>query len=160
MDRLLRIFEDAAIPYQRYDHAPVYTVAQANSLLPDLPGIATKNLFLRDRKGRRHFLLVACDDQPIDLGNLARLVGVSKLSLASPERLSELLKIDPGSVSILALINDEGHHVELLVERTVWHSDAMQAHPLVNTATLVIPVSGIEKFLTLTGHTPRIIEQV
>lgn len=157
MDSLLQMLEESAIPYQRFDHSPVYTVAQANALLPDLPGTATKNLFLRDRKGRRHFLLVGRDDQPIDLDILAKLVGVTKLSLASPERLVEYLKIDPGSVSILALINDEGHKVELLVEREVWQAAALLAHPLVNTATLVIPKSGLEKFLTLTGHTPRII---
>jgi Ala-tRNA(Pro) deacylase len=68
MERLLKLLEESEIPYQRFNHSPVYTVAQANALLPDLSGIATKNLFLRDRKGRRHFLLVSRDDQPIDLG--------------------------------------------------------------------------------------------
>jgi Ala-tRNA(Pro) deacylase len=89
---------------------------------------------------------------------LAQLVGVSKLSLASSERLAEYLQIDPGSVSILALVNDREHRVELLVEREVWQSAALQAHPLVNTVTLVIPKSGLERFLAQTGHMPRVIE--
>jgi len=158
MNHLIQLLEQSAILYQRYDHPPVYTVAQANALRPDLPGAATKNLFLRDRKGRRYFLIVSRDDRPIDLGSLAKLVGVSKLSLASPERLSQILKIDPGSVSILALINDEHVQVQLLIEREIWQSEALQAHPLVNTATLIIPKSGIEKFLSITGHSPRIID--
>ena len=158
MEELLQLLEQSAIPYQRYDHAPVYTVAQANTLLPDLPGTATKNLFLRDRKGRRHFLLVCRDDLPLDLGKLAQVIGVTKLSLASSERLKEYLKIDPGSVSILALINDEPRQVELWMEREVWQADALQAHPLVNTATLVLSKGGIEKFLSITGHTPKLID--
>ncbi len=158
IENLIRSLEYNAIPYQRYDHAPVYTVAQANALLLDLPGAATKNLFLRDRKGRRHFLLVSCDDQPVDLDRLAQQVGVTKLSLASPERLNAYLKIDPGSVSILALINDERQQVELLIEQQIWEMESMQAHPLVNTATLVISKQGIEKFLAITGHTPQVIE--
>jgi Ala-tRNA(Pro) deacylase len=158
MEQLLNRLASHAISFQRYDHAPVYTVAQANMLLPDLPGSATKNLFLRDRKGRRHFLLVCRDDLRLKLDELAELVGVSKLSLASPERLKAYLKIDPGSVSILALINDEDKQVELLIEKEIWESDSLQAHPLVNTATLVIPKKGIEKFLSLTGHYPKIIE--
>jgi len=158
MDQLLQVLKQSAIPYQRFDHDPVYTVAQANALMPELPGAATKNLFLRDRKGRRYFLLVGRDDQPADLGRLARLVGASKLSLASPERLAEILNVDPGSVSILALINDEHGQVELLIERQIWQSASLQAHPLVNTATLVVPKSGIDKFLKITGHTPRIID--
>jgi Ala-tRNA(Pro) deacylase len=158
MEQLLQLLEQSAIPYERYDHAPVYTVAQANTLMPDLPGTATKNLFLRDRKGRRHFLLVCRDDFPLDLAKLAQLLGVTKLSLASPERLKQYLQIDPGSVSILALINDEAKQVELLMEREVWQADALQAHPLVNTATLVISRGGIGKFLSITGHTPTIID--
>ncbi len=157
MERLLQVLDEAAIAYQRFDHSPVYTVAQANALLSEIPGTPTKNLFLRDRKGRRYFLLVSGDNHPVDLGNLAQLVGVTKLSLASPDRLAKYLQIDPGSVSVLALINDRRLQVELLIERPVWTSTALQAHPLVNTATLVISKSGLEKFLTLTGHTPRIL---
>jgi len=158
LEDLLRLLEGLAIPYQRYDHAPVYTVAQANRILPDIPGVATKNLFLRDRKGRRHFLFVCRDDLPADLSGLADYIGVSKLSLASPERLKTYLKIDPGSVSILALINDDRKQVELLIQHEVWESESMQAHPLVNSTTLVVPKWGVEKFLATTGHIPKIIE--
>ena len=157
MEALLQLLRKLGIPYQRFDHPPVFTVDQANNLLPDLPGTATKNLFLRDRKGKRHFLLVCRDDKPIDLSALANEVGANKLSLASPERLKEYLRIDPGSVSILALINDVRKQVELLIERGIWEADALQAHPLVNTITLVVPQNGLEKFLASTGHTPKIV---
>lgn len=160
MEAVLQMLENLGIPYQRFDHAPVFTVNQANDLLPNLPGAATKNLFLRDRKGRRHFLLVCRDDRAIELDALAQQIGVTKLSLASPERLKEHLRIDPGSVSILALINDEHHQVELLIEREVWESDALQAHPLVNTTTLVVPQNGLVKFLVRTRHTPKIIDRL
>lgn len=150
--------DDCTVPYQRVDHPPVYTVEQANRLVPRLPGAATKNLFLRDKKGQRHFLLVCGDEINLDLKKLANQLEISKLSLASPERLAHYLGVEPGAVSLLALVNDPEHRVELLVDRELWQADALQCHPLVNTATLVIPMAGIQAFFKATGHPVRLVE--
>jgi Ala-tRNA(Pro) deacylase len=150
--------ENHQVYYQRFDHPPVYTVAEANRLVPDLPGIHTKNLFLRDKKAKRFFLLVCRDDRSIKLQQLASQLGVSKLSLGSSERLLAVLGVEPGSVSILALVNDVQLRVELVVDGAVWEANAITAHPLVNTTTLVIQKADLERFLMATGHKPLILD--
>ena len=87
-----------------------------------------------------------------------RVIEAKGLMLASDERLSKYLGVSPGSVSILALINDVGRAVELVVDRDVWSADAVLAHPLVNTATLVIEHSALERFLRESGHEPRVLD--
>lgn len=134
------------------------TVEESLRLVPPLPGIKTKNLFLRDKKGARHFLLTARHDAAIKLDELAAGLEARGLGFASPERLMKHLGVTPGSVSLVALLNDQEHTVEFVVDRAVWEASAVQAHPLVNTATLVIPHDQLERFLAATGHSPRIVE--
>ena len=64
----------------------------------------------------------------------------------------------PGSVSLLALVNDAAHAVEFVLDRRLWDADAVQAHPLVNDATMVIPHSQLERFLAATGHAAHIVD--
>lgn len=145
------------IEYERHDHPPVFTCEEANRLVPPLPAAKTKNLFLRDRKGRRHFLVVVGYEKVVDLKALAFLLGVSKLSLASPERLKRFLCVDPGAVTILGVINDVNKAVEVIVDEDLWGSKAFRCHPLVNTSTLVISKENIKRFLDKTGHEVRIL---
>ena len=150
--------QEHGIPFERHDHPAVYTVEEAERLVPELPGARTKNLFLRDRKGKNHFMVVVGADHPVDLKALAPFLYARKLSFASPERLKKHLGIDPGSVSILAVVNDEERRVRVFVDRAVWEAEAVLAHPLVNTSTLVIPADGIRRFLEATGHEPQVID--
>lgn len=149
-----------SIQYQRFDHPPVYTVEQANRIRPDLPGKATKNLFLQDKKGKRHILLTFDDRKTVDLKELAGRQGVSRLSLASPAALEKLLGLSPGAVSLLGLVNDLSQHVEVWIDQDLWQAQALLCHPLVNTTTLSIPLEGIRKFLKGTGHIYRLVEIV
>jgi Ala-tRNA(Pro) deacylase len=146
------------ISYERHDHAPVFTVDDVQRLLRPLGGTQTKNLFLRDEKGRRHFLVVVGHDKQVDLRRLSATIGSTKLSFGSPDRLKKHLGIDPGSVSLLALINDPAHTVEVCLDREVWNTNSLCCHPLVNTATLVVPREGLERFLEATGHRYQVIE--
>jgi Ala-tRNA(Pro) deacylase len=145
------------VSYERHDHPPVYTVEDVKELVPPLPGTDTKNLLLRDQKGKRHFLVVVGHDKRVDLGRLTDVLGVRKLSFASPRRLEKYLGVDPGAVSILGLANDAGHDVELIFDAELWAAEAFTCHPLVNTSTLVIPKADMERFLEATGHKPRVI---
>ncbi|MBI2072947.1 MAG: prolyl-tRNA synthetase associated domain-containing protein, partial [Gemmatimonadetes bacterium] len=79
------------------------------------------------------------------------------LSLGSPERLAKYLGVEPGAVTILALINDPDQRVEVFIDEDLWMSPALRCHPLVNTATLVVPREGLERFLAATGHSYRLI---
>lgn len=147
------------IEYQRYDHEPVFTCDEADRAMPAGLGSAhTKNLFLRDHKGRRHWLLVTLCEKQVDLRAFGERVAGERVSFASAERLGKYLGVTPGSVTILGLMNDRERAVELLVDADVWAFDRWQAHPLVNTATLVIPRAGVERFLEETGHRPRVVE--
>jgi Ala-tRNA(Pro) deacylase len=146
------------IPYQRYDHQAVYTCEQADRLaIP--PGPAkTKNLFLRDRRAKRHILLSVGADRNVDIKALEEVLEARGLSFASADRLRELLGIEPGSVTILAVLNDAAGRVEVVMDKELWTREALLCHPLVNTSTLVIGRQDIERFLELTGHTLRVVE--
>ena len=146
-----------SIDYQRCDHAAVYTCEEADKLVPDLPGARTKNLFLRDRKGRRHFLLIVRPDQRVDLRALSTTLAIGRLSMASPARLKVHLGVDPGSVSLLALLHDRHNAVEVIFEQSVWAADHLLSHPMVNTSTLVLSLESVRQILETTGHKHRVI---
>ena len=147
-----------AIVAPRHAHAAVMTVEESDRLVPTLPGAKTKNLFLRDRKGLRHLLVTVSADRAVNLNGLGDALGVGRLGFASPERLGKHLGITPGSVSLLALINDTAHAVEFVIDRVLWEAPAIQAHPLVNTATMILVHDDLARFLDATGHAPRVID--
>jgi len=158
LSAVLRFLDDHHIPYERVDHPAVFTCEQAEELVPPLPGTHTKNLFLRDRKGRRHFLVVVGFEKQVDLAQLTRLLGVSKLGMASPERLQRYLGVEPGAVTLLGVFNDAEQAVEVVIDAEVWAAPALQCHPLVNTATLCIARPDLERFFAATGHQPQVVE--
>jgi len=153
-----RFLAEHGIAYQRYDHAAVYTCEEAEVHVPDIPAAKTKNVFLTDQKGRRHFLVVVGYEKSIDLAALGPLLGAQKLRLASPRRLQEHLGVDPGAVSLLGLANDRERAVELVLDVPIAEAAAVRCHPLVNTATLSIDREGMRRFYAATGHTPRVME--
>jgi Ala-tRNA(Pro) deacylase len=142
----------------RHTHPPVMTVEESERLVPKLPGAKTKNLFLRDKKGARHLLVTVPHNLAVDLAALGAALGAGRLGFASPERLAKYLAITPGSVSLLALVNDRARAVEFIIDRALWESPAVHAHPLTNDATMVIPHDDLEHFLAATGHPPRVID--
>lgn len=146
-----------AIPYTRYDHEPVYTCEEADRL--DIPGgsAKTKNLFLRDRKGRRHILVTVGAGKAVDIRALEETIGAKSLSFASAGRMEKYLGVSPGSVTLLGVVNDRECCVEVIVDRDLKDCSAMQCHPLVNTSTLVISMDDVMRFLELTGHHPLMI---
>ena len=158
MDDIYQFLVEHNITYERHDHPPVFTCEEADRLVPELPAAKTKNLFLRDKKGRRHFLVVVGYEKVVDLKTLAPLVGVNRLALASAERLRKYLSVDPGAVTILAVVNDADRAVDVVIDKNLWSSKAFRCHPLVNTSTLVVSKEGLERFLDITGHRPHLIE--
>lgn len=157
-DSLCAFLTQHGIPFRRFDHGPVNTCEEAEPVVPtDVDAVHTKNLFVRDKKGRRHWLVVTDCTKSVDLKALAPGIGADNLSFGSPDRLMRYLGITPGAVTILALINDEPHEVQLVVDADVWSAPAMRAHPLVNTATLVLTHDDVVRFCALTGHEARIV---
>ncbi len=157
MPDLLALLDQLQISYARYEHAPVFTCDEAYAAIPDNSAVQTKNIFLRDKRGRRHLLLVTTCEKAIDIKRFAEQSNADRLSFASPERLMKHLGVEPGSVTVLGLVNDAAHAVELYIDADVWHAAQWRCHPLVNSATLVLSRADIEKFLEGTGHTPRVV---
>jgi Ala-tRNA(Pro) deacylase len=158
MKPFFEFLDSHGIAYDRHDHPAVFTVEEADRLVPELPGAKTKNLFLRDDKGRRHFLVLVPSDKRVNLKALKTVLGVKRISFGSPKRLKKQLGIEPGAVSLLAVFNDSDHKVEVFMDRNLWASDTFLFHPLVNTSTLVIKKADIERFLEATGHALNIVE--
>ena len=124
---------DNHIEYERHDHPPVYTVADVERLVPALAAVKTKNLFLRDKKGRRHFLVAVPAPKRVNIKALGALIGAGHLSFGSPDRLKKYLGVDPGSVTVLATVNDPQNAVELIFDEILWQEDIFQFQTLVNT---------------------------
>ena len=144
------------IAFQRFDHPAVFTCEEAKKL-PPMPGASTKNLFLYDSRTDAHALVVVGHNKNVDLKSLKTMLGWSKISFASPERLKKFLGVEPGSVTILGLVHDTDHQVAVYFDIAIAKAAALQCHPLVNTATLLIDREGIAHFLKATGHTCTVI---
>jgi Ala-tRNA(Pro) deacylase len=157
MADIYSFLEHAQIPYERFDHPAVFTCEEAERLTPNMPGIHTKNLLLRDKKGKRHILVIVGFEKSVDLKELSTILDIRTLSFASEDRLKTHLGVDPGAVTLLGLIHDKDHNVDIVIDEGIWNAESIQCHPLVNTATLVIPHKGIESFLHKTGHKPMIV---
>ena len=155
---IYRFLDEQDIAYRRVDHPPVYTCREAEEKVPPLPGMHTKNLFVRDRRGKRHFLVTVGYDKQIDLKALGGALEAGKLGMASPGRLAKYLGVEPGSVTLLGVVNDRDGAVEVVVDEAVWAAEALLCHPLVNTATLSIARSDVERFMQATGHAVRVVD--
>jgi Ala-tRNA(Pro) deacylase len=145
------------ISYKRCDHPAVFTCEEAERIVPVLPGAKVKNLFVTDKKGRRHFLVMVGYDTAVDLKALGALLGAGGLRMASAERLQARLGVTPGSVTPLAVVNDSEGTVQVVVDNKIWEAQAVLCHPLVNTSTLVVPSDDFRRFLDVTGHPARVL---
>jgi len=139
--------------YQRIEHPAVFTCAEAELHRPSVPAVSTKNLFLCDKKARRFFLAVTSCEKTVKLDSLATQLGVPSLRFASEENLHRLLGVTRGAVTMMGLANDTEQRVELWLDTEIWQGEYFLSHPLVNTATLILSKTELERFFTLTGHT-------
>ncbi len=147
------------IPYQRFDHPAVFTCDEAARDVPaEADGVQTKNLFLRDRKGHRHWLVITSCERTVDLAALAPVIGADRLNLASPERLLAHLGLTPGAVTVFGVVHDPDHAVQVVIDRVVWEAARWRCHPLVNTSTLLLERAAVERFLAVTGHEAHVVD--
>ena len=157
MTDIYALLSEHHIPYVRVDHPPVYTCEEAERLVPPLPGVHTKNLFLRDSKGRQHFLVVVGWEKQVDLKALAAVLKLPKLGMASPERLRKHLGVEPGAVTMLGIVNDQQRAVEVVIDTQIWQTPALHCHPLVNTATLAIACEDLKRLFAVCGTPYRVV---
>jgi len=150
--KVLSLLEKLNIAYTRHEHPPVYTVEEARRYYSGMKGAQCKNLFLRNGKGNRHYLVILEDSKRADLKQLAEKAGESKLGFASPKRLLKYLGVEPGSVSAFGLINDLEKEVVVVLDKDLLKDEWINFHPNVNTATLTISVDDFMRFLEHCGN--------
>jgi Ala-tRNA(Pro) deacylase len=150
-----KVLNELEISYTRHGHPAVFTVEEAEKHWSHITGAHCKNLFLRNKKGNRHYLVILEASKVADLKSLNRLLGEDRLSFASENRLMKFLGLETGAVSVFGLINDRENHVQVVIDEDLKRADAVNFHPNVNTATVGISFSDFEKFLTWCGNTVR-----
>ena len=143
------------IRYELFEHPPVNTGDEAAVHWKAIPGAAVKNLFLRNKKGDRHYLVILGIEKQADLRQLVRVIGDDRLSFGSPERLAKYLGVTPGSVSPLGLIHDSGRAVRVIVDNDLRNAERLIFHPNDNTASLTIAGSDFARFLDARGNSVR-----
>ena len=147
--------EGLGIPYQKHAHPAVFTVEQARQYWADMPGMHCKNLFLRNKKGNRHYLVILEHSKKADLKGLARILGEETLSFASEERLAKHLGLTAGAVSPYGLLNDGEKAVIVVLDSTLGGQGDIYFHPNVNTASIGVGFPDFERFLTWRGNEVR-----
>lgn len=155
---LLAFLDELGIASTTQDHAAVFTVAESTEVHDRMPGGHTKNLFLKDKKGRI-FLVVALHHAEIDLKSLHQKIGAQgRLSFGKPDLLMEVLGVEPGSVTPFALFNDrEAQRVTPIFDAAMMEFDPLNFHPLQNTATTSIARDDLLVFARACGHDPQVI---
>ena len=156
--KVLDILDGLGIAYVRHEHPPVFTVEDVDKYWTGLRGTHCKNLFLRNKKGNRHYLVIAPTSRAVDLRGLNHTLHEDRLSFGSPERLMKSLGLEPGSVSPFGLINDTAKEVRVVVDADLRSSSFLGFHPNTNTATLDISFADFEKFLAQSGNDVRYLK--
>jgi Ala-tRNA(Pro) deacylase len=140
------------ISFTRHEHPPVATANEAEQHWAGIDAMHCKNLFLRNQKGSRHYLVILKHPKRADLRSVADQIGDGKLSFASPERLMTHLGLTPGSVSPFGLINDASREVRVFLDRDLKAADRISFHPNINTVTLTLAFADFERFLATRGN--------
>ena len=155
-DELLARFEALGLETKTRDHAPVFTVEEAQALRGEIPGGHCKNLFLKDDKGNI-WLIVCLEEAEIDLKAAPAKIGSRRLSFGKPELLMEVLGVEPGSVTPFGLINDTEKRVNVVLAAAMMAHEMLNYHPLENTATTTIRAPDLVAFIRSCGHEPMVV---
>ncbi len=152
--RIYELLEERGIPYEKLEHEPVFTIEEMQKAGITERGGVCKNLFLRDAKGKQHFLVVVKEETRVDLRKLAEKIGSTKLSFGSAERLAKYLGVQQGSVSPLGVLNNQDHEVMVIFEQGL-EGGKIGVHPNDNTATIWLEFADLEKIIKEAGNRTR-----
>jgi len=153
---LLAELDALGMAHEVLEHPAVYTVEAARAHWDALPGLAAKNLLLKDAGGRL-WLVVAPAGEPVDLKALPKRIGSKRLSFAGPAELAATLAVEAGSVTPLAVVNDHDRRISVVLDATLAGEARVKLHPLVNTATVALAGIELVRFLTHHGHPPLVV---
>jgi Ala-tRNA(Pro) deacylase len=156
-EELYRLLRKLAIQFEYHEHPPVATIEDALIHWKDLDSGRCKNIFFRNHKGDRHYLIILEHLRQLNIHDLEKRLKQGKLTFASDQRLKKYLGVEPGSVSPFGLINDEAHHIHLFIDEKLNEFDRLSFHPNLNTASLVISKPDFLRFLDHTGNSYEFI---
>jgi len=157
-EKVLQALENLSISYEIYEHQPLPTIDIAMEVWKDIDSTHCKNLFFRNHKGNRHYLVILESNHALDIHDLEQRLKQGKISFASPKRMDKYLGLQAGSVSPFGLINDEENHVHLFLDRNLKESDKISFHPNINTASVVISFTDFLRYLDWVGNSYEFIE--
>ncbi len=146
-EKVLQLLSELDIKYELYEHPPVPTVEDALPYWDKIDATHCKNLFFRNHKGNRHYLVILKHNRKLNIRDLEQRLKQGKISFASPQRMERYLGLSGGSVSVFGLINDEENHVHLFLDDGLRSADKISFHPNENNATVVISSQSFIKFL-------------
>lgn len=142
-NNLLRYLDNLKIKYEVFRHKPVFTVEESKSIKASIPGIHTKNLFLKDEKSRFYLVCLPAEKR-LNMNNLKKVISAKKLYFASSDNLKSELNLLPGSVSIFGMIYARNTH--LILDKEIFEGESSGFHPNINSATLVLTKKNLKVF--------------
>lgn len=150
---LYKILTSLSVQFEYHEHPPLATIEDAKIHWKDYNSGRCKNIFLRNHKGDRHYLVILEHLAQLNIHDLEKRLKQGKLTFASDQRLMKYLGVEPGSVSPFGLINDHDNHVHLFIDEKLKDSERLAFHPNTNIASLVISSHDFLKFLNYSGNT-------
>ena len=156
-ETLLRHLKTLGIAAETLWHEAVFRVGEGHDIKAAMPGLHSKNLFLKDDKGKL-ILISAAQDTVVNLKALPKVIGSGRLSFGSEERLYDALGVRPGSVTALALINDPEHKVRFIYDKALHEADKVNFHPLTNTATTNLTQADFTTFMSALKRPLEVID--
>ena len=149
--------EVLGIPYDRHEHPPIATAEAGEEHWAAIDAAHCKNLFMRNQKGTRHYLVIIDWRKRANLRSVSDQIGDGKLSFGSPDRLMKHLGVTPGSVSPFGLIHDADRAVRVAIDRDLKSARRISFHPNINTATIVLDFADFLQFLHSCGNAVQYI---
>lgn len=151
----LQFLKQLGIAYELIEHEAVYTIAEAERVLPGRTEI--KNLFVQDDKGKRQYLVIMPGHKRLDLKMLAKSLDEKKIRFCSAEKLESMLGVKPGSVSLFCCLNPNASHIEIVFDEELLGENELGFHPIINTATVFVEPQAIHTILAALPQKHRMI---
>ena len=156
--RVYDLLDSLGVAYQRIDHEAAMTMEACAEIDRVLDATICKNLLLCNRQCTSFYLLMLPGEKSFKTSVFSKTIGSSRLSFADPKYMEEFLDITPGSVSVMGLMNDRDHHVELIMDEDILKGEYIGFHPCINTSSLRLKTADLmEKVIPAMGHEPRIV---
>lgn len=151
--RLYALLEELDIKFEYLEHPPAPTIEIAKQYWAGHDAKHCKNLFFRNHKGNRHYLVILDCDCSMDIHAIEKRLRQGKLTFASEKRMIKYLGVTPGSVTPFGLIHDETHHVHVFLDRNLQKASRLSFHPCINTASIIISNNDFVRFMDHTQNT-------